>query len=262
MKVHVLGCAGDIARRGKTTSFLVDSDLLIDAGTGVGCLTCDEMLDISDVFLTHAHLDHIACLPLMLGTVATARAGHPLRVHALPQTLQALREHIFNGIIWPDFTRLPSPGTPTLTLHPIQVGEPVLLASGHIVEPLPANHSIPACGYAVRDPASDTPWWVFSGDTEHCPAFWQRINDMDVGALVIETTFASRKHALARLSQHLCPKTLATELSQIAPGTHYPIYITHAKLAERKTILSEITKLTPPPEHTLHMLHGTHVFEL
>ncbi|HPU10211.1 MAG TPA: MBL fold metallo-hydrolase, partial [Ottowia sp.] len=84
MRVRVLGCSGAIARDCKTTSFLIDQDTLIDAGTGVGDLTREEMLRIHDVFLTHSHLDHVACLPLMVDTIAAARAGQPLRVHALP----------------------------------------------------------------------------------------------------------------------------------------------------------------------------------
>ena len=122
MKVRVLGCSGAIARDCRTTAFLIDQDTLIDAGTGVGDLTREEMLRIDDVFLTHAHLDHIACLPLMVDTIASGRAGRPLRVHALPHTLAALRQHVFNNLIWPDFTRLPCPDAPLLTFNPIDIG--------------------------------------------------------------------------------------------------------------------------------------------
>ena len=39
-------------------------------------------------------------------------------MHALPETLTALRQHIFNGVIWPDFTRLPSAEHPVLEFLP------------------------------------------------------------------------------------------------------------------------------------------------
>ena len=68
MKVRVLGCSGAIAKDCRTTSFLIDGDVLVDAGTGVGELTLDEMRRVDHVFLTHAHLDHIASLPLMIDT--------------------------------------------------------------------------------------------------------------------------------------------------------------------------------------------------
>ena len=64
MKVRVLGCSGAIAKDCRTTSFLVDGEILVDAGTGVGDLTLDEMRQIDHVLLSHSHLDHIAALPL------------------------------------------------------------------------------------------------------------------------------------------------------------------------------------------------------
>ena len=86
MKIRVLGCSGAIARDCRTTSFLVDDDVLVDAGTGVGDLPLEDMARIGHVFLTHSHLDHIAALPLMLDAVG-ARRSTPLQVHALPATI-------------------------------------------------------------------------------------------------------------------------------------------------------------------------------
>ena len=73
MKVRVLGCSGAIAKDCRTTSFLVDGDLLIDAGTGVGDLSLEQMRAVDHVMLTHSHLDHIAALPLMVDAVASQR---------------------------------------------------------------------------------------------------------------------------------------------------------------------------------------------
>ena len=268
MRVRVLGCSGAIARDCKTTSFLVDDDLLLDAGTGVGDLTRDEMLRIEDVFLTHTHLDHIACLPLMVDTIASARVGRPLRVHALPETIAALRQHVFNNVIWPDFTRLPSASSPLVTFEPLDTGE-VVTVGNRVIEVLPAEHSVPAVGYALRDardPAA--PWWVFSGDTERNPAFWARINAMNVGTLVIETAFSNRERELARLSRHLSPEVLADELDQIDANRRFPIYITHTKPAETETIMREIAEFDHgrPAErdasHDIRWLSASHVFQL
>ena len=267
MRVRVLGCSGAIARDCKTTSFLVDQDVLIDAGTGVGDLTREEMLRIEDVFLTHAHLDHIACLPLMVDTICAARVGQPLRVHGLPHTLAALRQHVFNDLIWPDFTRLPSAESPLVTFHPLEVGA-VRHVQGRAIEVLPAEHSVPAVGYAVRCPQAGAPWCVFSGDTERNPAFWQRINQMPVAALVIETAFSNRERELARLAKHLSPEVLADELDQIDCTRRYPIYITHTKPAETETIMREIAQfdqVRPPRSevaHDIRWLSAGHVFEL
>jgi ribonuclease BN (tRNA processing enzyme) len=240
MQVRVLGCSGAIAKDCRTTSFLVDCDLLVDAGTGVGDLTLDEMAKIDDVVLTHSHLDHVAALPLMLDAIASRRTG-PLRVHALRATIEALRAHVFNNVIWPDFASIPSREAPFVTFHDLVIGQELELGTRALkhIEVLPAVHTVPACGYAVRC-ANGGPHWVFSGDTERNAPFWNRLNQLDVAMLVIETAFSNREQALARRSLHLSPATLADELAQIAPGRSYPIYITHTKPAETEEIMSQI----------------------
>lgn len=235
MKIRVLGCSGAIAKDCRTTSFLIDQDVLIDAGTGVGDLTLEEMRGISDVFLTHAHLDHIAALPLMVDSIA-ASLTKPLRLHALPGTIAALRAHIFNGAIWPDFSRIPSAEHPFISFHEVAVGQVLQIGNKHI-EVLPAVHIVPAVGYAV---SAGQGAWVFSGDTERNPAFWQRVNQLPVAMLVIETAFSNHQQGLARLSLHLSPVSLAQELALIAPDRIYPIYITHTKPAEADLIMNEI----------------------
>lgn len=257
MRVRVLGCSGAIAQGCRTTSFLLDGDVLIDAGTGVGDLSLDEMAGIDHVLLTHAHLDHIACLPLMLDAVAARRlaaGAPPLQVHALPATIQALKTHIFNNHIWPDFTRLPHADTPLMHFTPIAVGQ-VLHLGGKAIEPLPAVHTVPAVGYAA---AAASGHWVFSGDTERNPAFWQRVNQLPVALLIIETAFSNREKELARRSLHLSPGTLAQELSQInplPPHGRYPIYITHTKPAETGLIMEEIERFDASPSQPQHPSH-------
>jgi len=243
MQVRVLGCSGAIAKDCRTTSFLVDTDLLVDAGTGVGDLTLDEMAGIDDVVLTHCHLDHIAALPLMLDAVG-ARRTRPVRVHALRSTIEALRAHVFNNVIWPDFETIPSPQAPFVSFHDIAVGQVLQLGSAipKRVEVLPAVHTVPACGFAVCR-AEGGANWVFTGDTERNAPFWDRVNALDVAMLFIETAFSSREQALAERSLHLSPQVLADELAHIDPGKHYPIYITHTKPAETEEIMSQIQLL-------------------
>jgi glyoxylase-like metal-dependent hydrolase (beta-lactamase superfamily II) len=142
MKVRVLGCSGAISKDCRTTSFLIDGDVLIDAGTGVGDLTPDEMRGIEQVLLTHSHLDHVLALPLMVDATA-ARRTTPLQVHALAATIAALKMHIFNDVIWPDFTRIPTPEAPFVSFHEIQVGQ-TLQFGNKLVEVLPAVHTVPA----------------------------------------------------------------------------------------------------------------------
>lgn len=235
LKVRVLGCSGAIARDCRTTSFLMDGDVLIDAGTGLGDLSLEEMLGIEHVFLTHSHLDHIAALPLMIDATASQRSA-PLQVHALAGTIAALKAHIFNDIIWPDFTRIPTPQAPLVRFHEIQLGQTVSVGNKQI-EVLPAVHTVPAVGYAVSKGAA---CWVFSGDTECNPDFWRRVNQLDISMLVIETAFSRREKQLAALSKHLSPDVLMSELAHLASDKHIPIYITHTKPAETDLIMAEV----------------------
>ena len=256
LHIRVLGCSGAIAQHCRTTSFLIDHDLLVDAGTGVGDLTLHDMARIDHVLLTHAHLDHVAALPLMLDAVASLRT-RPLTVHALPETVQALQQHVFNNVIWPDFSALPTPAAPFVVFQPIATGSTFELA-GKRIEVLPAVHSVPAVGFAVAGLHAGAAHWVFSGDTGHNPAFWHRVNQLHVGALVIETAFSEREQPLALRSLHLCPSLLAQQLDLMHPPTSsYTVFITHTKPAETQLIMDEITAI----QHQRHAqdLHPVHI---
>lgn len=242
MQIRVLGCSGSIAAGSRTTSFLVDDDVLVDAGTGVGDLTLDEMVRIDHVFVSHSHLDHVLAIGLLADSVTRRRraaARPPIRVHALPETIAALRAHLFNGVIWPDFSRLPDPAHPVLEFAPLEVGAVVELR-GRRIEVLPAAHVVPAVGFAVQGAAAAGAW-VYTGDTGPNPALWRRLATLHVAALVIETAFGDEERRLAELSRHLCPALLAGELAQLRAPTE--VYITHIKPGEVDAVMAEIAAL-------------------
>jgi ribonuclease BN (tRNA processing enzyme) len=188
MKLRVLGCSGGIGARARTTSFLLDSDILIDAGTGVEDLTVEELAGIDHVFLTHSHLDHIAALPLLVDSVGHLRKK-PIIVHALPDTIAALRAHIFNWVIWPDFTEIPHYDEPYMMFEPLAVGATIEV-SGRRIKALPANHTVPALGFQFSNTAGSI---VFSGDTSPNDTFWQVVNSIsDLRYLIIETAYSTR----------------------------------------------------------------------
>jgi ribonuclease BN (tRNA processing enzyme) len=263
MKVRVLGCSGAIAKDCRTTSFLVDDDVLVDCGTGVGDLSLEEMKHVAHVFLTHSHLDHLAALPLMIDSIASSLT-RPVQVHALPGTIAAVKTHIFNNVIWPDFSRIPTPEKPFISFHELHVGE-TLQITGKSIEVLPAVHTVPAVGYAIT---SGKGCWVFTGDTERNPAFWRRINQMNVAALVIETAFSNREKELAKRALHLAPASLAEELDLIEKEKRFPIFITHTKPAETDMIMAEIQRFDqtqpfgPNVSHDIRWLRAGQEFDL
>lgn len=247
MNIRVLGCSGAIAAGYKTTAFLLDDDVLIDAGTGVGDLPLDALAAIDHILLSHSHLDHVLGIPLLADAVLRLRAATgrpPIQVHALPQTLAALQQHIFNGIIWPDFTVLPSRAAPVLSLHPFQIGDRLELG-GRVIEVLSAAHTVPAVGFAVdAGPASKHAHWVFTGDTGPNPALWQRLAQLRLSHLVIETAFSDDEAELAHVSRHLCPSDLGHELAQLAGSVD--VRITHIKPGEVEAVMQGVQSLSSP----------------
>ena len=251
MPIRVLGCSGAIAAGCRTTSFLLDEAVLIDAGTGVGDLSLAELARIDHICISHSHLDHVLSIGLLADSSMRerlARQAGPITIHALPQTLAALKTHIFNGVIWPDFTRLPSVDAPALRLQAFEVGQ-VLQLAGRQIEVLPATHTVPAVGFAVK---GDLGHWVFTGDTGPNPALWERMRTMEIAHLVIETAFSNEEHALAELSQHLCPRTLGQELQKL-PG-RVRVYITHIKPGEEHALMAQVQALLSP--HVIDVLEA------
>lgn len=247
MLIRVLGCSGAIAAGCRTTAFLVGDDVLIDAGTGVGDLTLDELVRIDHILVSHSHLDHVLSIGLLADSVIRPReaAGRPpVQVHALAPTLAALRAHIFNGVIWPDFTRLPSAEHPVLEFVPFEQGERLRLA-GKTIEVLCARHTVPACGFAVE---GGDGWWVYTGDTGPNPDLWQRLADMKVAHLVVETAFGDEEQRLASVSRHLCPSLLGGELAQLGGPLNdaVDVYLTHIKPGELEAVMSQAARLDSP----------------
>ena len=252
MKIRVLGCSGAIAAGSKTTAFLLDDDVLIDAGTGVGDLALDELSRIDHVFLSHSHLDHVLSVPLLADSVIRKRAESersPIKVYALAETIQALRTHLINGVIWPDFTRLPSAEHPVLEFVPVTVGQALEL-DGRRIEVLSANHTVPAVGFAVQGARG---WWVYTGDTGPNPALWARLREMEVEHLVIETAFSDEERALARISRHLCPTALGHELAHLAGSVD--VHITHIKPGDVEAVMRQVRALSLP--HRLHAVEAS-----
>lgn len=254
MKVRVLGCSGGIGGRHlRTTALLVDNDILIDAGTGVSDLSIAELAQIDHVFLTHTHLDHIACLPLMIDTVGDMRS-QPVTVHATEAVIEILRNHVLNWAVWPDFTEIPSTDSPFLCFETLRIGTPVILGGRRIV-PLPAAHTVPANGFRLDSGKGSL---VFTGDTGPCPALWAAVNKIaNLRTLIVETAFSNRERRLATASKHLCPDMLKEELASLQREAD--LYITHLKPGQVELTMQEIEDCIG--EFKPRMLQNNQVFE-
>ncbi len=254
MKLRILGCSGGIGGDLRTTSMLLDHDILIDAGTGVGDLSIGELSRIDHVFVTHSHLDHVASIPFMVDSVGWMR-DKPITVHAIEPTLEILRQHLFNWKIWPDFTQIPDAEKPFLRYQAVALGKTVDL-DGRKLTPLPANHVVPAIGYRIDSGRASL---VFTGDTTTNDPLWMEVNRIDnLRYLIIETAFCNRERDLAIASKHLCPSMLSDELAKLKRKAE--VYITHLKPGEIEVTMQEIMECAG--EYRPRMLENNQVFEL
>jgi 3',5'-cyclic-nucleotide phosphodiesterase len=238
MKLTVLGCSGGIGDEGgRTSAYLLDDDILLDCGTGVGDLSFDALQRISHVFLTHSHIDHCATLPLLIDAVGEA-CRHPITVHALPETLHILHAHVFNWLAWPDFTAIPNRNRPWLRLHPLHIGESMRFGERSITA-LPVLHTVPAVAWCVDSGNAQV---IYSGDTTYSPELIAAINRQPALAhLLIETAFPESMRALAMASRHICPGMLALLLDELTVTPE--VHICHIKSGLGVKVMEEIDAL-------------------
>jgi ribonuclease BN (tRNA processing enzyme) len=224
MRIRVLGCSGGVGPDLRTTSLLLDEEILIDAGTGVGDLSLCEMSRIHRVFLTHAHLDHVCGLAFMADNLF-GEVDHPIEVVATPQTIGAIRAHLFNWQLWPDFTALPSTDAALLRMRESAIGEPHDLGGGRRIQSFEVRHTIPAVGYVLR---SERGVFAFTGDTGACDSMWDVLNALPrLDKLMIDIAFPDELAELGRISRHYTPAVLAGDLRRLR---HRPeLLLTHHK---------------------------------
>jgi ribonuclease BN (tRNA processing enzyme) len=253
MKLKILGCSGGIGGNLRTTSFLLDNDVLIDAGTGVMDLTVDELKLIDHIFITHSHLDHIVSIPFLVDTVGGMR-DKPITLHATEETLNILKQHIFNWLIWPDFSLIPTSDQPFMVYAPFSLGETIDLG-GRKVTSLPANHVVPAVGFQLDSGRHSL---LFSGDTTVNDALWQVVNRIEnLSHLIIETAFSNKELDLAEAAKHLVPSLLVEELKKLKKPAQ--IYVTHLKPGEIELIMCEIEQ--DATEFKPRMLENNQIIE-
>lgn len=242
MHLRVLGCSGGFGSGLRTTAFLVDDDVLIDAGTGVGDLTYDEMCRIRHVFVTHSHLDHVASIPLLVDTMFHELV-EPLVIHAQQATIDALREHLFNGQIWPDFSGLPDTEQPVLRFDPLEAGD-VRRIGDRTFEAIAVEHTVPTVAYRCTNSEGS---FCFSGDTSTNDTLWTALNAGGaLDLLIVEVGFANGDAELARLAKHYCPTLLAGDLAKL--DSQPDIAVTHLKAGHEERIMEELNAALPGVE--------------
>jgi ribonuclease BN (tRNA processing enzyme) len=251
MEIRVLGCHGSQLPGYGLTGFLIDATTLLDAGAVTSVLTLDEQARISHILITHSHMDHIRELPSLADNLCYLNRDYPLTVVSTSQILNTLRAHIFNNIIWPDFSLIPSREKPVMRFMAIRKGEKVRL--GHLdVTAIPVDHTVETVAYIVEANQEGKPVSaVFVGDTGPTEEIW-RVTQLrkDIQAIFVETSLPEEMSAIAQLSGHLTPSGLAGELNKLGP-LRQQIYLYHMKVQYRAEIQRQIALMGNSTVHVL-----------
>ncbi len=238
MRLRVLGCSGGELPRHKTTCFLLDDRLALDAGALTSSLSLEDLLKVDDIVLTHSHFDHVKDVPLM-ADLLVGRRRTPVRIHASTGCARTLRESVFNGELWPDFTRIPDARRPVLEIVPFDPARPFKVGR-FTFRPAPVCHPVESVGFVISDGRSEL---AISGDTGPTVAFWKKVNAArKLGALLVELSFPNDLQGLADVSGHLTPNTLATELAKLTRNG-FPVLLYHLKPAYAAQLRREMAAL-------------------
>ncbi len=241
MRLQVLGCSGGELPRHRTTCFLLDGKLAIDAGALTASLSLERLLEVDDIVLTHSHFDHVKDVPL-LSDLLVGRRRTPVRVHASRECARTLRESVFNDELWPDFTCIPDRASPVLEIVEFDATR-AFKVGRYTFKPVPVCHPVESVGFVISDGRSEI---AVSGDTGPTVAFWKKVNAARrLKALLVELSFPNELQGLADVSGHLTPNTLATELAKLERNG-FPVLLYHLKPAYAARLKREVARLKLP----------------
>jgi 3',5'-cyclic-nucleotide phosphodiesterase len=247
MDLRVLGCHGGESPRHRTTAFLLDERMALDAGALTTQLELVDQTRLEGVLVSHSHMDHVRDLAAIADNRCQLECA-PLTIAATRPTIDALKAHFFNEELWPDFTVIPSPDQPTIVYQEIPLEIPTNVL-GYTVRAIAVNHTVDAAGFVVADRAGAI---AFSGDTGPTDRFWQVLAETkDLKALLMEVSFPNAQQALASASGHHTPQTLLQDLKKLAAPQDLATMLYHIKPPFQAEVEKECAKLLGLNLHVL-----------
>lgn len=230
---------GKVSDKQHLSCFIIDDRVSIDAGSLAMSTNAIQKEQVRDVVLTHAHIDHIAGLPLFIDDLF-AHIVKPVEIYATQEVIEILRKDIFNWNVYPDFAELENENGVVLKYCPFEIGK--TFESEHLqIRAIGVNHKVPAVGFVVSDGKSK---FAISGDTAEMDDFWTEMNKEDeLDALLVECAFPNDLENLADVSFHMTPKKLKRELLKFE-NKDCPIYAINLKPMYHEQIVSEINQLS------------------
>ena len=239
MDLKVIGCHGGETPKHRTSAFILDDKLAIDAGSLTSGMEIKAQCALQACLVSHAHLDHIRDL----ATIADNRAQSgcaPLVVAGTKETIDILKKHFFNGLLWPDFTKIPNASRPAIKYLVLQPEKPTKIA-GYTVRSILVSHTI-ECGAFIVESKEGA--MAYSGDTGPTTRLWTVLNETPkLRALLMEVSFPNAEQRLAKASGHHTPQTLALDLKKLKHPKELPTLLYHIKPVFQREVEKECAKL-------------------
>lgn len=237
--IEFLGTSGTKTLSKGTTCLRVSKTCVIDAGNLIEG-TGKELFLIDHIFLTHSHLDHIIDIAFIADQFVTQKKL-PLKIYGLKQTLDNLRDFIFNHHIWPNFAEIDLVQHDAKTIEFIEIFTDQSYSIDDIVlTPFKTNHTEGSCGYIIEQNGNGI---LFTSDTYQCKRIWELMEEHpNIHSLVIDVSFPSSCRELASDSKHLTPELLAKELDT-CKRQDFKVFPMHLKNLFETTIREELKAL-------------------
>jgi ribonuclease BN (tRNA processing enzyme) len=240
LELFVAGCHGGETPKHRTCAFVLDGVLAIDAGALTSSLTLIEQKKLKAVVVSHAHLDHIRDLATLVDN-RTQMGAATLEIYGIKPTLKALQKHFFNGLMWPDFSAIPSRAQPALRYCELPMRQKTQVGA-YAIEPVPVSHTIDCAALILDGPRGTI---AYSGDTGPTDKLWEALNRVKkLSLLMMEVSFPNSEHHLAKISGHHTPETLARDLAKYKQPSDLNVLLYHIKPFYERAVERELSKLT------------------
>ena len=239
MELRVVGCHGGETPQHRTSAFVLDERIALDAGSLTSGLDLKMQFRLGAVLVSHAHLDHIRDLATIADNRCQAEC-EPLVVAASKGTIRALKKHFFNNFIWPDFSEIPTKAHPTIKFVELKPEKPTKIGDYDVTSVM-VEHTIESAGFIIRGKDATI---GYSGDTGPTDRLWELLREEErLKALLMEVSFPNREQKLATVSGHHTPRTLAKDLRKYGTPKDLPTLLYHIKPVFQSEVEQECARL-------------------
>ena len=197
MKLVLLGTTGyhPNQRRHTPCMLIAECGVMLDAGTAMFRAAEYLETDTLDIFLTHAHLDHVIGLTYLLN-IARIHPLDRITVHGAAEKLDAVDRHMFSKHLFPK--RAPYESRP--------LTDEIALASGGRLTHFPLKHQGGSIGFRLDWPGHSMAY-VTDTTAKADAGYVQKIQGVDL--LVHECYFPDTHADWAEKTGHSCTTPVA-----------------------------------------------------